>query len=308
MAVWLGALQVMLDRGQEDDWFSSAWIRTLAITSGLAMMAFLVRELTADEPVVNFAVLGDRNFAVGTVMITVLGIVIYGTTAMLPLFLQTLLGYSALDSGLAVSPRGIGAMASAFVVGRLIGIVDSRLLIGAGFASLAFSGWMFSQLTLDIGMRNIIFATVLNGAASGLIFVPLSTTAMANLSRERMGQATGIYNLMRNIGAGIGISVMTTVLARSSQTHQAVLAAHLTPYDPRYQDWLRTAQSAIASRGNPFTAPMQALGVLYGMLVRQATLLAFLDNFRLIAVAGVLCVPLVLLFRRTRPRAVASVH
>jgi DHA2 family multidrug resistance protein len=302
MSVGLGALQIMLDKGQEADWFSSSLIRTLAVVSALAMIAFVIRELTTDEPVVRFAVLADRNFAVGIVLITMLGVVIYGTTAMLPLFLQTLLGYTALDSGLAVSPRGLGAMVSAVLVGRLIGVVDSRLLIATGFSAMAVSGWMFSHMTLDIARSNIVFATVLNGAASGLIFVPLSTTVMAYLPRERMGQATGIYNLMRNIGAGVGISLMTTFLARSAQAHQAALVTHLTPYDPRYRQWLETAQSALAARGNPATAPAQALAMLYGMLGRQATLLAFLDNFRLISLAGVICVPLVLLFRRSRAR------
>ncbi len=300
MSVGLGALQIMLDKGQEADWFHSSWIRTLAVTAGVALAAFVIRELTTDEPIVSFRVLADRNFAVGTILITMLGLVIYGTTAMLPLFLQTLLGYSAFDSGLAVSPRGMGAMISAVTVGRLIGIVDSRLLIAAGFGALAFSGWMFSHMTLDIAMPNIVFATVLNGFASGLIFVPLSTTVMAYLPRERMGQATGIYNLMRNIGAGIGISLMTTFLARSTQAHQAVLVTHLTPYDPRYQEWLQTARSALAARGSAFTAPMQALALLYRVVLRQATLLAFLDNFQMISVAAVVCLPLVLLFRRSR--------
>ncbi len=303
MSVWLGAMQIMLDKGQEEDWFSSSSIRTLAAVATVAMIAFLIRELTTDEPVVNFEVLRDRNFAVGTILITVLGVVLYATTAMLPLFLQTLLGYSALDSGMAVSPRGVGAMFSAFAVGRLIGIVDSRVLIAAGFGALALSGFMFSHMTLDIGMASIVFASILNGAATGLIFVPLSTTAMAHVARERMGSATGIFNLMRNIGAGIGISLMTTFLARNSQTHQAVLAAHLTPYDPRYQEWLHSAQSALAARGNPFTAPAQALALLYAALVRQATLLAFLDNFRLVSLAALLCLPLALLLRRSRVRA-----
>jgi MFS transporter, DHA2 family, multidrug resistance protein len=302
MSVWLGALQVMLDKGQEADWFASSWIRTLAVVSAVAMLAFVVRELTTEEPVVRFDVLADRNFAVGTVMITMLGFVIYGTTAMLPLFLQTLLGYPAVDSGLAVSPRGLGAMAAALTVGRLIGVVDSRLLIATGFGALAVSGWMLSHMTLDIAMSNIVVATLVNGAASGLIFVPLSTTVMAYLPRERMGQATGIYNLMRNIGAGIGISMMTTFLARSTQAHQARLVTHLTPYDPRYQQWLETARGALAARGNPAVASAQALAALYRVVLRQATLLAFLDNFRLISLAGVVCVPLVLLFRRIRTR------
>jgi DHA2 family multidrug resistance protein len=308
MSLWLGALQVMLDKGQEEDWFSSSRIRTLAIVSVIAMICFIVREIVTDDPIVNFSVLRERNFAVGTVLITMLGVVLYGTTAMLPLFLQTLLGYTALSSGMAVSPRGFGAMASAFIVGRLIGIVDSRVLLGLGFGALAFSGWMFSHLTLDISMRNVVVANVINGAATGLIFVPLSTTALGLVPRERMGNATGIYNLMRNIGAGVGISLMTTFLARRTQIHQATLITHVTPYDPTYQQWLQSAQAALALRGNPFTAPSQALGLLYSTILRQATLLAFLDNFRLITLAALVCVPMLLLLRRTRGRAAPGGH
>ena len=308
MSLGLGALQIMLDKGQEDDWFSSPRIRVLALVAVAALVAFVIRELLTDEPIVNFSVLRERNFAVGTVLITMLGVVLYGTTAMLPLFLQTLLGYTALDSGMAVSPRGLGAMFSAFVVGRLIGIVDSRLLLALGFGALGFSGWMYSHLTLDIAMRNVVVANIINGAATGLIFVPLSTTALGLVPRERMGNATGIYNLMRNIGAGVGISMMTTLLARRAQVHQVALASHITPYDPVVQDWLRTARRALGAHGNPFTASAQALGVLYAAVVRQATLLAFLDNFRLITLAALLCLPLLLLFRRTGGRPPAGAH
>ncbi len=308
MSLWLGTLQIMLDKGQEEDWFASTFICWLAAISAAAMLAFLVRELITDEPVVDLSVLRDRNFATGTIMITVLGIVLYGTTAMLPLFLQTLLGYTALDSGLAVSPRGIGAMFSAFMVGRLIGIVDSRLLIATGFGALALSGWMFSHMNLEVGMSSIVLATVMNGAATGLIFVPLSTTTMAGTSRERMGAATGIYNLMRNIGAGIGISTMTTLLARGSQAHQATLTRHLTPYDPAYREWLATAERFFATHSDPVLASKQALAMLYQVLVRQASLLAFLDNFRLISIVAILCLPLVIFFRRTRVRRVIATH
>ena len=308
MSVGLGALQIMLDRGQEDDWFSSTRICVLAIVAGMGLIAFVIRELLIDEPIVNFSVLQERNFAVGAVLVFMLGVVLYGTTAMLPLFLQTLLGYTALDSGLAVSPRGFGSFLSAFIAGRLIGIVESRLLLAVGFGALALSGWMYSRLTLDIAMGNVIVAGMINGTASGLIFVPLSTTALGLVPRERMGHATGIYNLMRNIGAGVGISMMTTFLARRAQVHQVALVSHVTPYDPAVQDWLRAARAALAAHGNPFTAPGQALGVLYQAVLRQAMLLSFLDNFRLITLAALCCMPLLLLFRRTRGRPAAGAH
>jgi DHA2 family multidrug resistance protein len=302
MSIWLGTLQMMLDKGQEEDWFAAAWIRWFAVISIVAMIAFVIRELLGEEPIVDLRVLRNRNFAVGTVLITVLGVVLYGTTVMLPLFLQTLLGYSALDSGLAVSPRGFGALAAALVVGRLIGLVDSRLLIAGGFVALGMSGWMYGHMNLDIARGDIVAVSVLNGMASGLIFIPLSTTAMARLRNEQMGSAAGIYNLMRNVGAGIGIALMTTFLARSTQTHQAQLATHLTPYDPAYREWLRSAQNLFGQHADSATASRQAMGALYALLRRQATLLAFLDNFRLISLAALICLPLVALFASARLR------
>jgi len=303
LALWLATLQIMLDKGQEADWFSAAWIRWFLVISAASMIAFVIRELTTDEPIVNLRILVDRNFAMGTFLITILGMSLYGTTAMLPLFLQTLISYPALQSGLALSPRGLGAMLSATVVGRLIGIIDSRILIATGFALLAVSGFMFSHMTLDIAMRNVVLATFLNGMATGLIFVPLTTTAMGRLRNEQMGNATGIYNLMRNLGGGIGISMMATWLARGAQAHQVTLVSHLTPYDPVYRQQLHRLQAGLAAHANPATAPGQALAVLYNLVVQQARLLAFVDIFRLISFLGLGCVPLVLLFRRVRARA-----
>jgi DHA2 family multidrug resistance protein len=179
MAACLGTAQVVLDKGQEEDWFAASWIRCFVAISVLALIGFVIRELRARDPIVNLRIFTNRNFAVGVAMIGVLGVVLYGTTAMLPLFLQTLLGYPALESGMAVSPRGFGAMTSAFLVGRLIGIVDSRIMIGLGFVLVAASGLMFSHMNLGIAMHNIVLASILNGAATGLIFVPLSTTRSA---------------------------------------------------------------------------------------------------------------------------------
>ncbi len=299
MAVWLGTAQVVLDKGQQEDWFASAWIRALAGLSLAAMVGFVVRELTTRDPIVDLRILGNRNFAAGVLLIGLLGVLLYGTTAQLPLFLQTLLGYPALQSGLAVSPRGLGAMASAFLVGRLIGLVDSRLMLAAGFSMLGASGFLFGRLNLSIAMSDIVGVTVLNGAATGMIFVPLSTTAMGRLRNEQMGNATGLYNLMRNLGGSLGVSIMTTLLQRGAQAHRAVLVSHLTPYDPPYQAWLARAEAALAPRAGE-AASRQALGLLDRVLDQQATLLAFIDNFRLIGLLGLCSVPLVLLFSRVR--------
>ena len=160
MVACLGTLQLMLDKGQEVDWFAAPWVRWCALISAVGFVAFVVRELSTDAPIVNLRVLTNRNFAIGTALMTVLGVVLYGTTAMLPLFLQTLLGYPALQSGLAVSPRGLGALTASLIVGRLVGRVDSRLLMGAGFAWPATSAFIYSRMNLDIAQRDVAWTSV----------------------------------------------------------------------------------------------------------------------------------------------------
>jgi DHA2 family multidrug resistance protein len=302
MVIGLSALQIVLDRGQEADWFATSWVRWGAAIAALALVTFVAREFLVEAPIVDLRILGERNFAVGFGLSTVLGVCLYGTTSMLPLFLQTLLGYPAVESGLAVSPRGIGAMLSAIVVGRLITVIDPRLMVAAGLALLSVSGYMFAGLTLQISFGSVVWAAVLNGMSTGMIFVPLSLITMNRLRNEQMGNAAGLYTLMRNLGGSVGIAVATTLLARSAQAHQAVLASHLTPYDPAYEHARQNLQRFLGTHTDPVTASRQALGILYNLLVQQATLLAFLDVFRAISLLALVCVPLAFLFARVRPR------
>jgi DHA2 family multidrug resistance protein len=293
MAVWLGALQLVLDKGQEADWFATPWILAVTILSVAAMVAFIWRELSTGEPIVDLRALKNRNFAVGTFLTSVYGVVLYGITAMLPLFLQTLLGYPALQSGLAVSPRGIGSLVSMFLVGRLVAFIDNRLLLATGFGILAFSSFLFSHINLEIAMSNVAWPAIVNGFATGFIFVPLTTLAMATLEKHEMGNATGIYNLMRNIGGSFGIAAVTTLLARRAQMHQNILVGHVVAGNPALQHELDVLRGAGA-------ATSQALALVYQQVIRQATLLAYADNFRMMAGLALCCVPLVLLFRRVR--------
>jgi DHA2 family multidrug resistance protein len=308
MAISLAALQVVLDKGQQDDWLAAVWIRWALTLSAAAMVAFVARELVTDEPIVNLRILSDRNFAIGTILITAMGIVLYATTAMLPLFLQTLLGYPALEAGLAISPRGLGALLAAIAAGRLIGIVDSRLIVCAGFGLLALSGVWLSRLTFDVAWSNIAFVTFLNGLANPLIFIALSTMSFSTLRREQMGGATGIYNLMRNLGGSVGISMATTLLARRAQVHQNILVAKMTPYDPVFQQRLEALRQVLTPKVGASAAAQQALGILYKTLVAQATLLAFVDNFRLITVLAICSIPLALLLKRVRARPAPGAH
>jgi DHA2 family multidrug resistance protein len=307
MALWLGTMQLVLDKGQEADWFAAPWVRWTAAISTLALVGFIVRELTDHEPIVQLRVLRDRNFAMGTIVACVYGFVLYGTTAMLPLFLQTVLGYSALQSGLSVSPRGIGAMASMMAAGILVRYIDGRLLMAFGFVLLGYSTWMLGQISLDIGMASVILPNVISGFAMGFIFVPLTTMTLSRLRKQEIGNAAGIYNLMRNIGGSIGIASVTTLLVRGSQAHQNYLAADVTAGNPTAMALLQGLQAKFRLGGaSANTAHLEAMGALYRSVQQQAAVLAYADNFRLLGYLSLVCIPLVLLFQRVRKQSRSS--
>jgi DHA2 family multidrug resistance protein len=302
MALALGTMQLVLDKGQEDEWFASSFITWFAILSATAAIAFVIWELRSKDPIVDLRVLANRNFAVGTSLMIVMGIVLYGTIALLPLFLQTLMGYPAVTSGMAVSPRGFGAIASMLIVGQLINRVRGRYLVMFGFSVLAYSIYLFSKINLEISISSIIWPNIISGFAMGFVFVPLTTMALGTLSNEKMGNASGVFNLMRNTGGSVGIAAVTTLLARGAQTHQAALVSHLTPYDPAFQERVRQITGAVTARGGGAVASQQAYAGIYGTLVRQATLLSYIDVFRVLSFLCLLCIPAALLFERVRKK------
>src|SRR5204863_6193235 len=278
-------------------------ITGFAILSFMAAVVFVVWELRSREPIVDLRVLANRNFAVGTTLMIVLGIVLYSTIALLPLFLQTLMGYPAVASGMAVSPRGLGAIASMLIVGRLINRIRGRYLVMFGFTVLAYSIYLFSRINLEVSISSIVWPNIISGFAMGFIFVPLTTMALGTLSNEQMGNASGVFNLMRNTGGSVGIAAVTTMLARGAQTHQAALVSHLTPYDPAFQERVKSIAGGIAARGGSVGATQQAYAGIYGILVRQATVLSYIDVFRVLSFLCLLCIPATLLFERVKKRS-----
>ena len=307
MALALGTLQLMLDKGQEEDWFASSFIVAVAIISFVAATVFVIWELRSKEPIVDLTVLANRNFAVGTGLMIAMGIVLYSTIALLPLFLQTLMGYPAVSSGLAVSPRGLGAIASMIIVGRLIERIRPRYLIMFGFTVLGFATYLFSDINLQISISSIVWPNIIAGFAMGFIFVPLTTVALGTLANEQMGNASGVFNLMRNTGGSMGIALVTTLLARGAQIHQAAMVSHLTPYDPALQQRLHQMTGTFGAQSGSGAPIQQAYAAIYGSLVQQATVLSYIDIFRLLAFICFLGVPATLLFERARrkPGAVA---
>jgi MFS transporter, DHA2 family, multidrug resistance protein len=310
LAVWLFTLQITLDKGQEEDWLQSNWICWLIVISASSMVAFVIRELRVEHPLVDLRILRNRNFAVGLVLITVVGIILYGTTAELPLFLQTLMGYPALQSGYAMSPRGCAAFVTTLIMGRMVGRVPVRWLLFFGFAMLSVSAFLLSGINLQVSMSSIIFPTMLNGVAISFIFVPLVTSSVGALRQREIGGATGLYNLMQNIGGSIGIAFVTTKIARGAQMHQALMVGHLTPDDPVFARQLHTAQVLLARHSDPVTALHQAHAFFYALLNQQAHLWAFVDTFRLFGLLALGCVPLIFLFKRIKhePVRAGEVH
>jgi len=308
MALGLGTLQLVLDKGQEEDWFASSLITTAAIFAALMLLLFVVWELRSKEPIVDLRVLKNRNFTVGTAFMAVMGVVLYGTIALLPLFLQTLMGYPALQSGMAVSPRGFGAIASMLLVGRLIGKIDGRYLILFGFSVLAYSTYRFSDINLMVTASSITWPNIISGFAMGFIFVPLTTIAMGTLPNQQMGNASGVFNLMRNTGGSIGIAAMTTMLSRGGQIHQATLTQHINPFNPNFQEQLQQLTRSLPA-GTSGVESQQAYAAIYGMVARESMVLSYIDNFRMLSFLCLLCLPAVFLFKRVRAgKAPVAMH
>jgi MFS transporter, DHA2 family, multidrug resistance protein len=211
-----------------------------------------------------------------------------------------LLGYTAFDAGIAMSPRGLGAFIGTLIIGRISGRISNRILIGGGFLLLTYSSFMFGGINLEISMRNIIIPSVLNGFAISLVFVPLTTSTMGTLAREQIGNATGIFNLMRNLGGSVGIASITTFVARTAQSNQNVMSAHTSQFNPVFQQRLAELQSILSAKVGASEAARQARGILYQLFSQQAELTSYIHNFRLVGLVCLVCAPMVLLFKRVR--------
>jgi MFS transporter, DHA2 family, multidrug resistance protein len=304
LAVGIGALQFVLDKGQEEDWFASHTITTLAVIAGVTLTALVIHELTTDDPVVDLRVFKERSYAVGVFLMTVLGFVLYGSMVLLPIMLQTLLGYPSLQAGIAMAPRGIGSFFMMPLTGLMTGRFDARKLLTCGFIIGGVTLLWLADLNLYAGYWDIFWPQLIQGMGMALTFVPLTTASMDQIPRERMGNATSLFNLMRNIGGSVGIAITGTMLARDSRATTAILSSNVTLYDPATQRMLAQMKGAFMAAGaDAVTAMQRAEAAMFGMVQRQATMVAFVSIFQLLAVVFVAMVPLVLLMKRPRSRA-----
>jgi MFS transporter, DHA2 family, multidrug resistance protein len=306
LAVWLGALQIILDKGQEDDWFGATWIRWATFILVVGFAAFLIRELTHDKPLVDLRVFRSRNFLVGSILIALFGGAIYGLITLLPLFYQELLGYTAYTAGWAVMPRGIGAIVAMPIIGFLTSKIDNRWIIVSGFAMFGFAGLWFGQVNLEISQWSFLWAIVISGFGSGAIFVPLSAVSVAGLKNEEIGNASGLYNLFRNVGGSIGISVVNTIVTRHEQLHQNELVHSLAPSSTNFQNQLQSLERYLYVQGySPVDAMQKAYGLIGRELSAQSALWSYVDDFRYLALVCFACIPIVFLLKKAvrRPGA-----
>jgi len=307
LAVGIGALQIVLDKGQEEDWFSSVWITALAVIAAVTLVALVVHELTTEHPVVDLYVFKERSYAVGVFLMTVVGFVLYGSLVLLPIMLQTLLGYPSLQAGIAMAPRGIGSFVMMPLTGLMTGRFDARKLLTVGLIVGGVTLLWLSELNLNAGYWDIFWPQLIQGVGMSLLFVPLTTVTMDPIPRERMGNATSLFNLMRNIGGSIGIAATGTMLARRQQAELTLLGANVTPYSTTAQSMFERMRAGfIASGADMVTATNRAYAAMFGMVQRQAAMVSFVSIFQLLGILFLLLVPLILIMKRPR-RAEAPV-
>ena len=309
LIVWTGCLQVVLDKGQEDDWFGAVWIRFAVAALVVAFVWFCYHCWTKKDALIDLKVLKDRNFLVGSSLIFLFGVAIYSTTTVLPLFYQELLGYTAFTAGIAVAPRGIGAICGMPVIGYLSNKMDPRWLLTFGFGLFGITTLYFGNITLDISPTTLLIPILLTGFALSFVFVPISTAAYGTLQQEQVGNASGIFNLMRNVGGSIGISVAQTLLIRRADVHQNEIINSVPRSGQQFQDAVAATRGSLTGFFGKSNTLAPALGRLYGELGRQASNWAFIDVFRWLSLLCFVCVGVVWTFKKVKPgKAPAGAH
>jgi DHA2 family multidrug resistance protein len=303
LIVWTGCLQVFLDKGQEDDWFGAIWIRWCFFFFITAFILFCYHSWTKKQPLVGLKVLKDRNFLIGSILIFLFGIGIYSTITVLPLFYQELLGYTAFTAGLVVAPRGIGAICAMPLIGYLSNKIDPRYLLTFGFGVFGLTTLYFGNVTLDLSPTTLLLPILITGFGLSFVFVPISTAAYGTLRNDQIGNASGIFNLMRNVGGSIGISIAQTLLTRRTDVHQNEILNSVPQTGQQFQNSLGAATQAVTGHFGPGNSGPAAAGLLYQQLGQQAALWAFVDVFRWLSLLCFVCVAVVWTFKKVKPGA-----
>jgi DHA2 family multidrug resistance protein len=300
--VGLAALQIMLDKGQREDWFESDFILTMFGIMALCLPMAVLWSLRRRDAVVDFHLMKDRNFTLATITLFMLGFVLYGSTVLLPLFLQTLMGYTAMQSGMTMSPGGMVVMVLMPVVGVLLGRFQARWLVVFGLVVAAISLFDMARFNLQIDFWTAVVSRMILGAGLAFLFVPINTAAFYFVPPDKTSNATGLINLARNIGGSCGIAFATTLLERRMQYHQNILVEHVTPYSHTYRELIQGATGMLLHQGSSAVeAAQQAQGLVYQLVRQQAGVLSFVDNFWVMGVICLCAIPLMFLMKKTRP-------
>jgi MFS transporter, DHA2 family, multidrug resistance protein len=305
VALGLGTLQVVLDKGQRDDWFESHFILTLAIVAVVSLIFVIFWEWHHKDPVIDLHLFRNRTFASANLMMFMLGFALLGSTLLLPLFMQTMLGYTAERAGMALSPGGFAIMLMMPVVGFLLSRWDARKLMVFGLLVLGFSLFHMTSFNLEVDFSTVMWARTMQAIGMAFLFVPINTMAYAYLPKDKNNAASGLMNLARNIGGSVGISVVTTLLDRRAQVHQVFLSGHLSASNPALRNTLAAASAAM---GGTVNTTQKAYAMVQNMVVRQSTMLAYIDNFWLLGIAIFCMVPLAFFMKRAKSGGEAPVH
>jgi MFS transporter, DHA2 family, multidrug resistance protein len=290
LSIAIGAMQILLDRGEEKDWFGSGEIWIEAIIAASAFYLFLVHTFTAKDPFVRPSLFRDRNFTAGMIFIAIVGLTYYASLALQPPYLQDLLGYPVVTAGLVMGPRGIGTMAAMLVAGRLVGRINIRILLGAGLGLTAWSFYEMTGWTPDVSETTVVVLGIIQGLGLGLLFTPLSVATLSSLPSEQRADGAGLFSLSRNVGSSVGISAVNSLLVVNTQINHADIAQNVTAVNRVFQD------PTIAQYWNPVTAAGRA--ALDAVVTRQAEIIAYIDNYKLLMIATLVAIPLLIVFTK----------
>lgn len=299
IALGLGCLQVVLDKGQMEDWFASGFITTFSIIAAICIATAIWWELRQKYPVVDLKLFRDRNFASANMMIFLIGFTLYGSTMLIPMMLQTLMGYTAMQAGLVISPGGAVVLVLLPIVGKLTGKIQPKWLIIIGFTVLGLALINMTGFALGMDYRHVVIARCFQAGGMAFLFIPINNMAYALLPKEKNNNASAILNLSRNLGGSVGIATVTTILATRSQYHQSVLVGKLTPYDHTYTEWMARAAKLLKFAGmDPSRIEASSIALLMKETLRQSAMLAYIDSFLIVGLAALAMIPLALLLRK----------
>ena len=305
LSIWVGCLQMVLDKGQREDWFASDFIIVLTIIAIVAFVLFIFAELSAENPIVDLKVFKSYSFLSGNIVLFFVGAGLFGSIILLPIYLQSLMGYTALLSGMILGPGGLAIFLVMPIVGLLIRVVNPKLIVAVGIVIFAYANYLMSCFNMSADFMSIIWPRVVMSTGLGMVFIPLTTLTLSSIPKEEMGNATSVFNLVRNLGGSMGVAFATTMLSRGTQIHQAHLSEHITSFDSGYWNAANQSAQLLSLQGmDPVTAQQGGAGVIHNELLRQAYMLSFNDVFFVLTIMMICMLPFILFMRHVDHSAV----